>query len=230
MPKNIKVGVGMMERTRLQYDFEREDAKKEVEALIEHWAAKWRTFDEQRELVAECFRALLSSSGIGDPLDPKELLIASNSHDEDAMEHIAAKWLLEYFHVQNLREDISIEEGSTDLEYLIERAVMLGQLQERFYWRQGVEEKTGKRPEIMALAGRKQVMGGKQGNDMRTDTSFEKTHGKEAQQYVDALHKKNPSLSWADMQRLTSEKYGVSAITIKRALTNPKKVGSSRSE
>ena len=118
----------------------------------------------------------------------------------------------------------------TTLEHLVERAVELGKYQERMFWRQGLDESTGKRRELLGLGGRRQVKNGQQGNEMRTDNSFGARQGVQAQSYVDDLYERNPNLSWADMQRSAAKKFGFSAVTIKRNLKNPKKPGSGRSE
>jgi hypothetical protein len=116
------------------------------------------------------------------------------------------------------------------LEYLVERAVELGGLQERIYWRQGNDPATGKNRETLGLSGKRQVKNGQQGNATRTSESFGVRHGSDAQNFVDELIKRRPNLTWADLQRAAAKKFEVSESTIKRNLTNPKKVGSSRSD
>ncbi len=230
MPKKVKRGIGMMKRTQLQYDLTTASGEAEWQCSIDHGMKSFMGFDEKRDEIATNFRAILKNAGVSDPFAvvfPRE---SSPRYSEDSLEYLIASWLIEYHHLNNERDAISSSPTSRTLEYLIERSVELGKIQERLVWRQGHDEVTGKRREILALAGQRQVRNGQQGNEMRTDNSFYVKHGVEAQGYVDDLSKRNLHLSWSDIQKRAAKHFGVSVATIKRNLTNPKKAGSSRSE
>lgn len=225
MPKKVKMGVGMMEHTRIQYDLTAAGGEPEWQASIDHMMNSCAGFDEQRDQIAAGFRAILQKSGVSDPSSLMSLHETCNQYSEDAIEHLIAKWLIEYHHLNSGRAAFLSSPNPMKLEYLIERAVELGKSQERLFWRQGIDEQTGKRPETLALAGRTQVKSGQNGNRMRTDNSFAMTHGAEAQIKANKLHKSNPSLSWTAIRNILAKHYDVSTETIKKALKNPKRVG-----
>ncbi|MGB3315976.1 MAG: hypothetical protein WBB85_16365, partial [Albidovulum sp.] len=101
----------------------------------------------------------------------------------------------------------------------------MGRLQERMWWRAGVDPQTSKKRETLAISGRKQVIGGRDGHAMRTDTSFKTLHGAEAQAYAEDLHSRKPSMTWAAMRIAIAERFEVSSETVKKSLINPKKHG-----
>ena len=225
MPKKVKKGIGMMEHTRIQYDLTAAGGEAEWQASIDHMINSCVGFDEQRDQIAAGFRAILQKSGVSDPSSLMALHETYNQYSEDAIEYLIAKWLIEYHHLDSERATASISPDPIKLEYLVERAVELGKLQERLFWRQGIDVQTGKRPEALALAGRAQVKSGQNGNRMRTDNSFAITRGAEAQIEANKLHKSNPSLSWTAIRNILATRYDVSAETLKKALKNPRKVG-----
>jgi hypothetical protein len=186
--------------------------------------------DEIREQVAGNARAILDASDLPIPDIGTLNLRAYGCFGEESLQFIAAQWLREFCRLQRARETLTRAEKPTDLSVVIMHAEELGRLQERLYWRQGVDESTGKRREILALSGRRQVKNGQDGNSMRSDSSFSNMNGEQAQKYVNELNKRSPNLSWARMQEMAAKKFNVSSITIKRNLNNPKKVGSGRSE
>jgi hypothetical protein len=230
MPKMVKSGVGMTENTRLQYDFVGDNADEDFVAFTEFAMANFKGLDEKREEIAEYFRTYLRREGVENPQDLMTLMNALNEFAEDTMTHLVAKWLFEFYRINSARSEVLKDHNPKTLEHLIYHAVELGKIQERIFWRQGNDEATGKNREALGLAGKRQVKNGQQGNEMRTDNSFRVQHGPEAQSYVDDLSKRKPHLSWANLQREVAKRFGVSVTTIKRHLTNPKKVGSSRSE
>jgi len=225
MPKKVKRGIGMMERTRIEYDLTAAGGEAEWQASIDHMMNSCVGFDEKRDQIAAGFRAVLQKSGVSDPSSLIALHETYNQHSEDALEYLIAKWLIEYHHLNSERAAFSSSSNPIKLEYLIERAVELGKLQERLFWRQGIDEQTGKRPETLALAGRAQVKNGRNGNRMRTDNSFAMTRGAEAQIEANELCKRKPGLSWTAIRDILAIRHGVSAETLKKVLKNPKKAG-----
>jgi hypothetical protein len=230
MPKIVKSGVGMMEHARFQYNFDGDNPDEDMNAFTEYAMTSIMGFDERREQNAVAFRAFLQKTGDLDLTSVLVLHETCNRYAEDALEHLVAKWLIEYHHINMERAEIASSSNPQNLDYLIERSVELGRLQERIYWRQGNDPTTGKKRETLGLAGKRQVKNGQQGNAMRTDNSFCVRHSLHAQDFVADLSKRNPHLTWADLQRAAAKEFNVSVSTIKRDLTNPKKVGSSRSE
>ncbi|AXI46311.1 hypothetical protein C1J03_09890 [Sulfitobacter sp. SK012] len=230
MPEDVKSGVGMMVRTQIQYDLTAKGGEAEWQASRDHMMISFMGTGEKRQEIAEQCRVHLKSKGVEDPQDPMALNNALNEFAEDTMTHLAAKWLFELYRINSVKAEVLKDANPKSLEHLIYHAVEMGKIQERFFWRQGNEDATGKSRETLGLAGKRQVKNGQQGNEMRTDNSFGVQRGADAQAYVDDLSKRKPHLSWADLQRRVAKKFDVSESTIKRHLTNPKKVGSSRSE
>ncbi|MEL7803201.1 hypothetical protein [Sulfitobacter pontiacus] len=230
MPKIVKSGVGMMEHARLQYDFVGDNPDEDIKGFKKYAMTSIIGFDERRERIAAGFRAVLHETGDLDLTSVLVLHETYNRYAEDALEHLVAKWLIEYHHMNMERAEIASSSNPKNLDYLVERSVELGRLQERIYWRQGIDPATGKNRETLGLAGKRQVKNGQQGNAMRTDNSFGVRHSLHAQDFVADLSKRNPHLTWADLQRAAAKEFNVSVSTIRRELTNPKKVGSSRSE
>lgn len=230
MPKKVKYGVGMMERTRLRYDLTDAGGEDEWTACIEHMMRTMVGPDEGRDRIAAGFRAILTARGLPDPGVAALNDTVYGQQGEDSVQYIAAQWLMEYNRLNRERNDLASGSKAFDLQLMIMHAEELGRLQERCQWRHRIDEATGKRPEELALSGRRQVKNGQDGNAMRSDNSFLAKNGKRAQQFVNELHIRKPHLSWADLQRKAAESFGVSAITIKRNLSNPKKAGSGRSE
>jgi len=119
---------------------------------------------------------------------------------------------MEYNRLNRERNDFASSSKAFDLQLMIMHVEELGRLQERCQWRHGIDEATGKRPEELALSGRRQVKNGQDGNAMRSDSSFFAKNGNRALQFGNELHTRKPHLSWADLQRIAAENCGVSAI------------------
>ena len=212
MPKKVKHGVGMMERTRLQFDLTDAGGEAEWTASIEHMMRTMVGPDEGRHQVAAGFQAILTACGLPDPGTAALNHMVYGQQGEDSAQYIAARWLMEYHRLNRERDDLASGSKAFDLQLMIMHAEELGRQHERFQWRQGIDEATGKRPEELALSGRRQVKNGQDGNAMRSDNSFLAKNGNRAQQFVNELHIRKPHLSWADLQRIAAENCGVSAI------------------
>lgn len=235
MAEKVVRDTGMMQRTEIKY---RMDDPAESDAMLAAFKAWANSFpveqsgdwmgDPLRRHNAERCRAILETVGIVDdgrcavnlgPLRKKGLA-------ENSAQWIAAHWLAEYNALQRGRE--RFESGDTtpgNISRMMMATEELGRLQERLWWRAGVDPQTKKKHETLAIGGRKQVKGGKDGNAMRTDTSFKALHGVEAQAYADDLHNRQPSMTWAAMRNAVAKRFNVSAETVKKALINPKKYG-----
>ncbi|NOX72941.1 MAG: hypothetical protein GXP03_04750 [Alphaproteobacteria bacterium] len=215
----------MLEHEVLQYDLTAAGGEAEHQASIEHMMKSFVGPDERRKRFAAAALSILETNGLPDPGVAALDFQIYGIHGEESMEYIAAYWLMAYNRLCREREVLASSATAPDLELLIMFAEELGQYQERMVWRQGLDEKTGKRREALALSGRKQVKDGQDGNRMRTNNSFFTRHGKQAQEFVEDLHQRKPNLTWADMRRQAAKKFGVSPETIKEKLNNPKRVG-----
>jgi hypothetical protein len=228
MPKKVKMGVGMMEHTQLQYDLTANGGEVEWQASIEHMMKSFVGPDDRRDQVAAKIQALLEASGLPDPG------VAALNHEvyghlsEDSAQYIGAHWLMSYHRLVSEREELAGTAKPSNIELIVMHAEELGRLQERLYWRQGFDEATGKRRETISFSGLKQFKGGQRGGAMRTKRSFLIEYGVEAQKFVDDLHTRRPDFSWAELKRHAVKRFGVSDSTIKRSVKNPKKVGSTR--
>jgi len=220
------------------------DDPKDVDAMLEAFKADADTFsaeipgdwsgDALRRHNAEQCRAILATVGMDDdgkcavntgPLRAKGLA-------ENSAQWIAAHWLGAYNRLMKLREKAtSAEYSANTLGLMLMAAEEMGRLQERMWWRAGVEKiniedpESWRKREDLALSGRRQAKGGHEGNAMRTDTSFRAVHGAEAQAYANDLHRQKPRLTWSAIRILIALRFDVSAETVKKSLINPKKHG-----
>lgn len=137
---------------------------------------------------------------------------------EDHAYAIMQEWLAAYN-----RLAVERKKHSPDIAVIIASAEALGQLQERMWWRSGIDPETQAKREVLALIGRAQVKAGKRGNELRSSSSFAATHGVEAQAMADEIAAKSPNLSWAAIRNTVAARFGVSSETIKKSLRNPKK-------
>lgn len=235
MAEKVTKDTGLMQRTETKY---RMDDPSDVEACIAALKAWSDSFpvaipgdwpnDALHRRVAEWYRAILETVGITDegncvlntgPLRAKGLA-------ENSAQWIAAHWLAEYNALERGRERFdSGDTTPTNVSQMLMATEELGRLQERMWWRAGVDPQAKKKRETLAISGRKQVKGGKDGNAMRTDTSFKAIHGVEAQAYADDLHYRQPNMTWTAIRIIVAKRFKVSAETVKKSLTNPKKLG-----
>jgi len=143
---------------------------------------------------------------------------------EDRAERLAADWLRSYKRMGVISEK-ALNGDATALTDLIGEAEHLGIIQERMWWRCGLDYSTGKRRESLALSGQSQVKAGQRGNEMRSTGSFSASHGEEAQALAFEIAARNPKLSWAAIRNSLAVTFKVSPETIKKSLKNPKKAG-----
>lgn len=235
MAERVVKDVGMMQRTQVKYRF---NDPADRDGLMKAWQAfdeslpisqpgDWMGDALRRENAERC-RAILATVGLSDdgkggvdtgPLRKKGLA-------EDSAQWIAAFWLAAYNRLMNGRAKVAAGDFSEGvLAFMLENSEELGRLQERMWWRSGIDPETRTKREALALTGRAQVKAGKRGNEMRSSTSFAATHGIEAQAVADEIAAKNPKLSWSAIRNTVAARFEVSPETIKKSLRNPKKAG-----
>lgn len=155
MPKRIKKGTGMMQQEVLRYDVTRDAGKAERDAYTE---ALYRCMaqpvgDDLREANAQRCREILATVGLGDMMDNTCAIdtekLRAKGLAEDSAEWLAASWLRSFNRLQNERKRLAAEKG--DVSLVVEHAQELGRIQERMFWRVGVDPQTGERREQLAL-------------------------------------------------------------------------------
>lgn len=150
MAESIKRGSGMLERDAVR--LETNDLRRTVKTKIsveERRAGKGGGLDAVRESKADACRAILAAAGVDqDSMDPADCFSDSSAHV------LAAAWLDAYRRLGNARERFASDPTPRALEYVVEFAEELGRLQERLWWRAGVDRSTGVRREELALSGR----------------------------------------------------------------------------
>lgn len=84
------------------------------------------------------------------------------NHRKDTPEWLAARWLQEFVRLQRGRQRLAA--GPNDqrtLSAIVQHAEQLGRLEERMWWRCGIDPDTGKRREALALTGQRMSRIGK---------------------------------------------------------------------
>lgn len=173
MPERIKKDSGMMQRTDIKY---RMDNPREVEGCIaafKEWADSFPVAepgdwlgDALRRYNAERCRAILATVGMADdgkgvvntgPL--REMGLAENS-----AQWIAAHWLAQYNALQRGRERFEAGDATPDnVSRMLLATEEMGKLQERMFWRAGVDPGSDEKREALALIGRAMKRGQKDG-------------------------------------------------------------------
>lgn len=240
MLKRIVKGVGMMQREIMQYDPREPGA---LEAWVKAWdesAPVAEPDDMPGEALdrnnAERCRAILATVGLADLMEGKGAVnlgpLRDRGLDENSAQWIAAHWLGAYNSMMAHRQKLLDGDCSpSTIGVMLMQAQELGRLQERMWWRAGVEKIDPDRPETwvkretLALSGRRQVKGGHDGNTMKAQKSFAAAHGTKAQKRAAEIARERPTLSWSAIRAILAREFGVSDKTIKNALTNPKKAG-----
>jgi len=225
MARYVRRGAGLTERLEKV-----PETQEEAIAAFEAFAAQipvaqpgdWMGDALMRENAKRC-REILAKVGLQDngtaAVDRRALNAAGSAEGSAAW--IAAHWLAEYHTFLRCRERIADGDTSArNLARMVMAAHEMGRLQSELVWRPGVDPKTGKAREYLALRGQKQIVDGK-----NTRVSFKDAHGARAQKMANEIHARNPRLTWAVIREKISKEFKVSDRTIKEALTNPKKSG-----
>jgi len=241
MAQKITRDTGMMQEPATKYNMkdssDADQLSRALRALTASLPAAmpgdW-TGDALRRSNAERCRAILATVGLTDdgicaldtgPLREKGLA-------ENSAQWIAAQWLAEYNALMRGRERFGDGDATPgNLGRMLMATEEMGRLQERMWWRVGVEKinpgdpESWRKREDLALSGKRQAKGGHDGNAMRTNTSFRAIHGDDAQAYADDLHRQKPRLTWSAIRIAVGLRFNVSAETVKKSLINPKKHG-----
>jgi len=151
MAKRIKKGVGMTERVVIQRD-ESDFLNSEsfasafFEALEANCIAK-----NVRAENAKRARKILAEAG---PEQGNiEASLCLGGYSEDKAESLVAEWLRTFHHIESLK--VKAASGDTlAVSDLIDEAEHLGVIQERLWWRCGLDYSTGEKRETLAISGR----------------------------------------------------------------------------
>lgn len=222
MAKRVKKGVGMTERVVVQQDqTDFDDPSAFASAFFDALEANCIADNVRTENANRC-RDILAQAGL--ELDNLESQRQLATYPEDSAQSLAAEWLRTFRHIEALRERAATGDAQI-VSDLIGEAEHLGVIQERMWWRRGLDYSTGKPRESLALSGQAQVKAGMRGNEMRSASGFAAMHGEEAQALAHEIADRNPNLSWTAIRNQLAAKFNVSAETIKKSLRNPKKAG-----
>lgn len=181
----------------------------------------------RRENARRC-RAILATVGLSDEgrglVDTQALL--AKGLDEASAQWLAAHWLAEFNTLTRKRERFEAgNTGATLVASMLFAAAEMGRLEERMWWRAGIDRDTGRKREALALAGRRQVRGGRAGAAIKGQKSFRAAFGAQAQMRAEEIHAARPHLSWAKIREILAGEFKVSPETIKKSVRNPKKTG-----
>lgn len=164
MPKIETRGVGLMMRKVQTFNLEDDPPEAFIRALDEWASTKPQTADEWRDANAKhCRAVLVKAYGKMDPVwfcrnAPEDVettrdqmarhpkLFVRSYFGEDHGYAIVQEWLNTYD-----RLAVQRAKPEADIAKLIELAEELGKLEERLYWRAGVDPHTRERREAMAL-------------------------------------------------------------------------------
>jgi hypothetical protein len=151
MAKRITKGVGMKERVVIQRDAsDFPDRDSFANAFFEALEANCIAGNVRAENERRC-RAILKSVGLkqGDIESVRRLM----EYGEDSAVRLADEWLTSFHRVKSL--EIKIADGQvSEIARLIDEAEQLGIIQERMWWRAGIDPISGEKRESLALTGR----------------------------------------------------------------------------
>lgn len=165
MAEEVQKDTGIMARTELRY---RADDPADVNALIQAWKT-WSAAlppEQPGDLPGDAIRrhnasrcqAILEICGLGELMEGGKFTVDATplraaGLKENSAAWIAAHWLGSYNRLMALRQDQQHPE-TTGLMLMM--AEELGRLQERLWWRKGVDPQTGKTREKFAVGKRNQ--------------------------------------------------------------------------
>lgn len=155
MPRKVTKGTGMMKREVASYDISADASAEETRVLGNHmreWASSLKGPDATREVNAETCREILRRAGAA----PEDMDVQMRFGDDSA-QYLAYLWLTEFRRVSSIRS--RIESGGakrSDMETMLYCAEEMGKLQERMWWRRGVDPESRARREELAIERRRQ--------------------------------------------------------------------------
>ena len=221
MPKRIVTGVGMMQRHRLQSDPAEPGA---IEACFQAWdaAAPQGKPDDlpgealDRENATRC-QEILETAGLGDLMDGKRAVnlgpLREKGLDEDSAEWIAAHWLGAYNQMMTQRRKLLDGDCTpSTIAMMLMDAQEMGRLQERMWWRAGIDPQTRKRREQLAVGKREQERAIPKATEARRIQAKDTKPDWHDSAILDALEirDKHPSYSRWRIAGEIHEKFGVS--------------------
>ncbi|QIE42327.1 hypothetical protein G5B39_10505 [Rhodobacteraceae bacterium SC52] len=209
----------MMQRGSLVYDTRLAAGDAELNVGIDaiRRFSKQPFGDDRRELKARSFTAILEQGGLGDLMKDTCAVDVGQLRDkglaEDSIEWLAAFWLGAFNRLVNERERLETACGTMDsIKLIVEHAEELGRLEERIWWRCGVDPQTDKPREALAVGKRNQELScGKATEARRVQAQDAKPEWHEWA-YLDALERRKifPSHSRWRIAGSIHEKYSVS--------------------
>lgn len=215
MPKRIVKGVGMMQREVLRYDVSGSAGAEERDAYTEalHRCMAQPVGDGLREDNAQRCREILAMEGLGDIICGGAVdwgKLREKGLAEDSAEWLAASWLRSFNRLQNERARLEAGEGNVAL--IVEHAQELGRIQERMFWRAGVDPQTGKRREKLALGKREQEKAIPRATEARRIHAQDTKPGWHDEATYDALEirQRHPTYSRWRIAGEIHERFGVS--------------------
>lgn len=159
-PKKVVRGYGLMAREMPAFN---PQTAEEIEEFRKAFS-RIRSADAVRDENAQRMTGELSRAG-SDPYDFDILL----KFGEQAAFVTIAEWLRAYDRTSKIRSRIEAGEGKPgDIADLVEWAEKMGRLQERIWWRHGVDHDTGAKRESLAVTAResrKALTGGSAARD-----------------------------------------------------------------
>ncbi|TPE53227.1 hypothetical protein [Amaricoccus solimangrovi] len=170
MPKFVTKGVGLMQRTVVQYNPEDDPEAFRPGGEIEVAFSKCRTADGYRDEKAENMRKSLAAAY--SKMDPAWFCRKAPQHTEGTRADMALRpafYVRAYYgenHAYAIMQqwldrydELAAERGEAEpnLARLIELGEELGRLHERIFWRAGVDRDTGQIRETLALREKKAV-------------------------------------------------------------------------
>ena len=222
MAEKVTKDTGMMQRTEIIYRFDNPEDADAMPNAFKAWADTFPVAcpgdwlgDALRRHNAERCRDILETAGLSDdgkcvvntgPLRQKGLA-------ENSAQWLAAHWLAEYNALMRGRE--RFESGDTtpdDLSRMLMAAEELGRLQERMWWRRGIDPETGKRREELAIGKREQEKAIPRATEARRVQAQDARPDWHDNATLDALEirRRHPSYSRWRIAGEIHEKFGVS--------------------
>jgi len=173
MAEKVTKDTGMMQQTKIKY---RMDDPRDVAACIAAFKAWSDSFpdamsgdwpgDALHRHNAERCRAILATVGIADDgmCAVNVGLLRAKGLAENSAQWIAAHWLAEYNDLKRGRERFEAGDVTpNNLSGMLMATKEMGRLEERLWWRAGVDPISGEKREVLALTGRSVKRGQKDG-------------------------------------------------------------------
>jgi len=169
-----------------------------------------------RENATRC-RAILATVGLGDLMDGQGAVnigpLRDRGLDEDSAQWIAAFWLGTYNRMMAQRRKLVAGDTSpSTIGMMLTHAQEMGRLQERMWWRAGVDPVTGERRERLAVERRNHRRAFAEAKAEREAANAERKEAGRAlaalaQGLADECWRRNPSLSKIEVARRVAARW-----------------------